>query len=996
MRIEKLFILFFLLLLSSSLFRELYPQRVVSIVIDGKVTDDVTGLPIPGAQILFYDVTSFRLVKSTITDNDGTYEISVEDIIPVHTYELYVLHQKEENLYDYVPLRVPISVEASASRKTVDIFLTPGSTIVLTGDIRYVRSPNIYPATAFLVKVRRLEGEAVSESLGVEGLIDEFGSNSEYVRFLNISDTIVIVPSGIPVELYVKSVVPIERASGVQYYYYGFFEFIIDNDRKGFTLSQGESISISLPKHALKESFDLVKTEFTSLFDNLSRSERIGFYVASQKERAQQVGNLINVASEDYTTGKYTESISLLRIAYLKLAAIEKELGELIGIALTGSKLIPIFLGFFAIALGLITSEKRNRQFLLALIYFLIEIAVFYYIYPGSKVVELSEYFLYSIVSLLIPLSILLIYPKIYKEHTIYGRPPLKRLLIPLFSLAKRNIRRKKFRTLSIIVSLSIVIMAITVFTSVSRVQEIVTDEVSGTVPYSGILIRNPAIEGSILPYLPISPEDVTWLEGYEGVTKVSPKSESLPKEEPIGYLYFGEYSIPLRGIIGFSMSEDEFTGYLSQIMVSGKPPTMRGGSIAISKSLAEVYDLKEGDSLSLYVQVGVNRVFYRNFTISGIFSDDKISALKDIDSRPILPYYLEKNEETGGFEAVVCQPSQVIIMSYEDTLNLRERFKSLELITVSRILFQTSFGKEEDEFLRELIYSREYVAYKITPDKILYYHLGWHTEFSGLTVIFPTVIALLNVIATMLHLIEGRAKEIALLSTLGLNPTHIALLIIGESLTMGLIAGGIGYIVGLLTYQLFNIFSINLTIHPKLDWYWSIIALLITLVLSLFSAIKPAMNAILIAVPSSIRKISLPEEQKKKREEAITKTFAKREFPLPFKISENELNLFSSFVIDRLKRSSGFTRRIENVSFSKEVTEAGKIFEVKFTYIYGPYKAENSIVGLMKPGTDRYVISLVSVPEKGVPDKFIENIINFVKDTLFTYVGEKEKLLGG
>jgi len=976
--------LFFLLLLVSNFLVGFSSAKLAgeTIIINGVILDEEDFSPIPNATLVLWDVDSSTIINKTITDSNGVFFLEGA-VIPIHSLALYVYRERENGVFDYLPAKVEFDLSQQENFSNITLYLHKAATIRLLGDIRYVKSPNIPPAPSFSVRVLVLNGSNFTSRYGMIKPILLYGPNSEDARFLGLDERIVIVPSNKRFKLFVKALVLLEREEGLERY--GFFNFVIDNEGEGYLVEWNQLLEIALPEGALPESFMVVQNELVDLFNDLSQAEREGFYVALQKEKTRNVEEAITEARKSLERKQYTDSISYLRIAYLKIQSIRSELDEIAKTAMMGVSLIPSFLAFFAVSLAFICFDQQKLKLLFSPIYYVIELIAFFFIYPGSHIVDFMSFLKISILSFIAPMAIFFVLPAIWREKPVYGRPPLTRLLPIIFSMGKRNVRRKKMRTLLTLISILITIIAMTAFTSVSRVQDIMVDSFTPQYAYKtdGILVRNILQERM----LPISEGDIQWLMNRRGILNVAPKAESLPREEEVCRLTYDNKSIIIRGVIGFSKSEKIFTDYEREILLLGKSPTEFNGNltpIMVSESMSERLDVSQGDIVSITVKT-VKVSYTASAVISGIFDESSLENLKEIDSRILLPYYLKFDNESGSYTTLACPPSQVIIMKYEDAIKM---FKPR--VAVTRIIFNTNMtDEEEDSFLRYLLYSREYVAYRTSNSKYSFYHMGWGIEVSGVTVLIPLIISMCNIAVTMMNVVRGRAKEISSYTALGLNPSHIAILVIAESLVIGLVGGGLGYIGGLFTYQLFILLSLNIAVHPKLEWYWSIGSTCIALVISALASLKPAMNAVLLAVPSGIRKMSLTRKERERREDEIFVLSAQSEYSLPFKFDEKEKDIFVSFVLGKLEElKRGFTIRIEDLRFEEAEDELGNSLRFKFTYVYGIYASKSELIAFKKRGSSTYELKLKYKPISKVPEKFIKNLIQFIRNIMLSYYG--------
>jgi len=94
------------------------------------------------------------------------------------------------------------------------------------------------------------------------------------------------------------------------------------------------------------------------------------------------------------------------------------------------------------------------------------------------------------------------------------------------------------------------------------------------------------------------------------------------------------------------------------------------------------------------------------------------------------------------------------------------------------------------------LIY--EYRVYISHPRFLTAYYLGEYIEEQGTGLVLPLmVLVMLNIGLSMFANVNERRNEIASLSSIGLNPAHIAALFIAEAMIIGFIGGGLGYLLG-------------------------------------------------------------------------------------------------------------------------------------------------------------------------------------------------------
>jgi hypothetical protein len=124
---------------------------------------------------------------------------------------------------------------------------------------------------------------------------------------------------------------------------------------------------------------------------------------------------------------------------------------------------------------------------------------------------------------------------------------------------------------------------------------------------------------------------------------------------------------------------------------------------------------------------------------------------------------------------------------------------------------------------------------------------------------LIPLFIAATIILNTMLGSVYERKKEVAVYNAIGLNPHHIGLFFLAESLVYGVIGSVGGYLIG----QLLSL-GINYTgLIKGINFNYSSLSvayvIIFTIVIVLLSTIYPAMVAVRTAVPSGKRTWSMP-----------------------------------------------------------------------------------------------------------------------------------------
>ena len=296
------------------------------------------------------------------------------------------------------------------------------------------------------------------------------------------------------------------------------------------------------------------------------------------------------------------------------------------------------------------------------------------------------------------------------------------------------------------------------------------------------------------------------------------------------------------------------------------------------------------------------------------------------------------------------------------------------------------------------------YDVFVSSNNVVTYYHISSYVEFKGvLEPLIPMIMVILNISMVMINSAYEREKEIRVLSTVGLNPTHIGLTFVAEATVIGMVGGSLGYLAGLGFYRTIVLFGHDLMVREKLEWWWSALGFALAILVSVLSAMRPAAMAVSAYTPSKIKKIKRPEEEERKRREAIFRVYQARELSMPIKVLINEVEFFVGHVLSCLSDLRyGYIERIENIEELPEVESVrGEIMKtIKFTYLFGPPEnrrgTNNTLILVKRPDEEYYRVKLVSEPiSLGMPESAIERTADFVHEILIRWIKEKRRIMG-
>lgn len=963
----------------------LYPSSLsqTSTRLYGRILDQ-DGNPIPNAKVVVMDWSYTVRYRIIFTDEDGWYSTNV----PVgHRFKVYAYYDNPDTPgVDYAPssskdyLAIP-----EKPLKIPDIHLVKSASINITGIIWYVESGLISPSFKIIV----IDPET-QLPVKIFEYINVYGDD-EVSWFVNSRwKRLVIIPADKMVDL--KIVARVYGLEGIK-----IIQFKIDNGGKHFRLSQGEFISYAVTHDAFLLDISIAEKSIYNAWKIIDNAEKIGFYVAPQKDKLLEANKLLEEASNRVNLGKYdivTQS-ALRRVFEISSKKIVLEINELETTAYNGAIVLPIFLSAFAITLAFFFFEDNRKKLIFTIIFYLIIIGVFIVTYPGAPLVisRNLEIFLMSILGSIIGLVfIVFILPKLFKEPEGTVKISMRNTIAVTFMLGKRYVKLRKFRAILNLTSIIILIAAVTTMTSMYSIYGLQVQTKDTDLPSNMLMFKNIPSEGNA--FIPIDEITAREISNIFNTT-AAVKAETLPPplNQPVLYLKHDEQEYKIYGVIGIDPKNEK--AFVQIPIVKGTQDVM-SNSVILPMILSYRLNINIGDKIVLMSSKGGIKRVFGTFVVKGFFDDKKMSSLKEFDGNTYLPL----RYVTGKNKKVVlkpCNSSDIIIMSLDTVFRLAEKPHDIQ-VGISRVILKVSPSiKDIVDKITSIVYAKGLQAWFVQGGKLKHFFLGSRVEVKGHQVIIPAIIVALTITITMFTAVRERRHEILVYMAVGFNPTQVALTFIAESITMGLIGGGIGYLLGLSLYKLAALFfsSYNIGMRENLHWWMSVVSIIAALGVTIPATLKPAIDAAMMTVPSRIRRVKVVSEKEKvKREERIFKAYTDRTLALPVTVSKDELEIFIGYVYSQLEAlKAGFTEHVENLKeLPEEIRPDGthrKVVTFEYIIMRGSetYITVNDIILEMKPGTDHYIIHIKSDVKSGtMPERIRERIMDLVREIVMNW----------
>jgi len=162
-----------------------------------------------------------------------------------------------------------------------------------------------------------------------------------------------------------------------------------------------------------------------------------------------------------------------------------------------------------------------------------------------------------------------------------------------------------------------------------------------------------------------------------------------------------------------------------------------------------------------------------------------------------------------------------------------------------------------------------------------------------------------------------------------GLNPTHITFLFVAEALIIGIIGGGMGYLLGLSLYRLMPLISSGIVVRQKISAGWCLASLSIAMAAVLVGALVALQSSVDIT-PSARRRWQMGRPPQKGSAWV---------FDIPFKVQEDEVDSLFEYVVARYKRYlyvKGIDVQRGRIQVKEEETPEGSSRILHFQYLLG------------------------------------------------------------
>jgi hypothetical protein len=524
--------------------------------------------------------------------------------------------------------------------------------------------------------------------------------------------------------------------------------------------------------------------------------------------------------------------------------------------------------------------------------------------FPGSTMVPMESYVRVGMTSIVLSLILAVYAPRALKARGSDGHLPVRNIVVPIFSIAKRNIKRRKLRFALTLASLTVLVMSFVSLTSFSNGYGLVIRRVSGyDSPVDGVLIRSQGYTQTEPISIPVREIESGWLDRQLESVGVAPKVENTPTLMTPYRLG----RISLNGILGVNPDTEGLITQIEDALQEGSLPSRSG--VVISETVKSELDVELGHTLYLDEQPLI---------VEGILDDGDTRGLKELDGSSFLPSKLVNIDPMGERPQIVtelCEPYEFVVVHYSTAL-------SKALTGITRISISVDSGVDTGAFAERLALERGYLAWSSSPEGIYLASLGSFFEGKGMPLLVPWAIVVLNVVIAMLNSMFERREEIHILSSVGLNPAQIAAIFMSEAAIVGFTAGGLGYLAGLAVYKGLSFFGLALEVRQKVSAFWSLASIGIAMTAVLMGAYA-ALRSSIVITPSLMRRWRM--------EKRDVKTFEPYEMRIPVRFLPEEMGEYKDFMLHALRSMETHPTRITSSIRTTQLGDGG--MRIDFVY---------------------------------------------------------------
>ncbi len=619
--------------------------------------------------------------------------------------------------------------------------------------------------------------------------------------------------------------------------------------------------------HAAKDMWGLLQPRITNLERHGIVDPRINSLTKQGLTALEKSTSALEAM--DYLTFKESalEALSIAGKVYVKVEETQKDV--LFGVLFYIALFVPFAFCMERFLFNYANIYKRISAFTLLLIGLIV---IIYNVHPAfqlaySPTVVILAFFIIGL-SLLVSLIIFFRFEEemiLLQRHSSHQRPSeisRWKAFVAAFFLGVSNLRKRRLRTILTCLTLIILTFTIMSFTTVKSSHEANAMLYEESAPYKGLLLKTINWQG--LPRqaeIPLT-ADLTgkrttvsriWYEGL---------SRTRPLQVP---LYANRQGAILKGLVGMDPAEPEITG-IDRILTAGRWFNADDlHSIILEEKIAAQLDLRFNGTAPQTIEL-----WGKEFEVVGLFSASALDSMNDLDGEPLTPVIFPQEAATWMTAA-----EQEAMAAQDEVRTMQSRYSHLDanevafipgdtLLAMGGDLQSVAIKPGPDENIenigRHLVQRFNLPVFAGDDDGVWFFSPTSTLSYSGVpNILIPLIISVFIVLNTMISSVYERRNEIAVYTSVGLAPTHVAFLFIAEAMALAVISVVLGYLLAQVSTALFASTSYWEGITVNYSSLAGVAAMILVIIVVLISVIYPSRVAAQIAIPDVKRSFKLP-----------------------------------------------------------------------------------------------------------------------------------------
>ena len=433
---KRVVVITFLLIL---LWNGFFVSASCSLIIDGSIFKE-DGLPIDGVNVFIWKDEMF--LTQVETNLDGNFSLDVE---PSFRYLIYIYADDEATPgLDYIPTSIettPIDDE------TYRVVLEPAASLLFEGDIQFFESEKLPLATRFTI--HDPNGEITLRYVNFSSE-DPKTEVIESTLGVKLPDIVVLVNSNFV--LGVNSSILVNSKIVNRY-----FEA---REEQCFALNKGEQAVIDLQHYSVAYNLGILASSIEQVDARLIEMEEQGFYLVAERSTVSSAKKHLTETKYLYRSSSLKESFDTGKKGYIDTRLTIKKLEDMTVNAYISTFALITFLAVASTSFALILQNDAKMKLAVSLGAFLLAVFVLYQVYPGCVLVPTYSFILTGFIAIISCLITALTAPKMLRGHRVTGYIPIRMIIIPILSLAKRGIKRRRLRFLLTLTSITMLVLS--------------------------------------------------------------------------------------------------------------------------------------------------------------------------------------------------------------------------------------------------------------------------------------------------------------------------------------------------------------------------------------------------------------------------------------------------------------------------------------------------------------------------------------------------------